>query len=81
MPLDIKAEKALKEAVAEAIAEHKLRGHPIVVWQEGKVVSVPPEGIAITAVKRGRPGWQKDNAVLVKEKHQSYCKTKRQAKH
>jgi hypothetical protein len=31
MPLHIMAENALKEAVAEAIAEHKLRGHPIVV--------------------------------------------------
>ena len=47
IPLDIKAEMALKEAVADAIAEHKLRGHPIVIWREGKVVTVPPEEIAV----------------------------------
>jgi hypothetical protein len=43
MSLEIMAEKALREAVAEAIAEHKLRGHPIVFWREGKVVTIPPE--------------------------------------
>lgn len=47
LPLDIKAEKALKEAVALAIAEHKLRGHPIIIWKDGKVVSVPPEDISV----------------------------------
>jgi hypothetical protein len=41
------AEKALKEAVAQAIAEHKLRGHPITIWREGKVVSLPPEDIVV----------------------------------
>jgi hypothetical protein len=49
IPLHIKAEMALKEAVAEAIAEHKLRGHPIVVWRDGKVVTVPPEEIKVQA--------------------------------
>jgi hypothetical protein len=47
IPLDIKGEMALKEAVADAIAEHKLRGHPIVIWREGKVVTIPPEEIAV----------------------------------
>ena len=78
MPLDIMAEKALREAVAEAIAEHKLRGHPIVVWQDGKVVSIPPEGIAVPAAKGGKPGRRGNNAILVKEKQQLYGKaTKR----
>lgn len=54
MPLHIMAEKALKEAVAEAIAEHKLRGHPIIVWWDGKVVSIPPEEIVVTASKRDK---------------------------
>jgi hypothetical protein len=47
LPLDVKAEKAMKEAVAEAIAEHKLRGRPIVIWRDGKVVRVPPEEISV----------------------------------
>lgn len=42
---------ALKDAVADAIAEHKLRGHPIVVWRDGKVVAIPPEEITVPATK------------------------------
>jgi hypothetical protein len=52
LPLDIKAEKALKEAVAEAIAEHKLRGRPIVIWRDGKVVTIPPEEISVNEPTR-----------------------------
>jgi len=47
LPLEIKAEMALKEAVAEAIAEHKRRGYPIVVWRSGRTVLVPPEKIVV----------------------------------
>jgi hypothetical protein len=52
IPLDIRAEMALKEAVAEAIAEHKRRGHPIVIWQDGKVVTIPPEDIVVPSVPK-----------------------------
>jgi len=47
IPLEIRAEEALKEAVAEAIADHKRNGDPIVVWQDGKVVKVAPDQIEI----------------------------------
>jgi hypothetical protein len=47
IPLDVRAEMALKEAVADAIAEHKRMGRPIVIWRDGKVVTVPPEEIVI----------------------------------
>jgi hypothetical protein len=47
VPLDVRAEMALKEAVAEAIAEHKRMGQPIVVWRDGQVTKVPPEEIVI----------------------------------
>lgn len=47
IPLEIRAEKALKEAVAEAIADHKRNGDPIVVWQDGKVVKVAVDQIEI----------------------------------
>jgi len=36
-----RAEKALKRAVAKAIAEHKRNGIPIAVWRDGKVVRIP----------------------------------------
>jgi hypothetical protein len=47
VPLEVKAEMALKEAVAEAIAEHKRRGNPIALWRDGKVVIVPPDEIVV----------------------------------
>jgi hypothetical protein len=50
LPFEIKAEMALKEAVAEAIAEHKRRGHPIAVWRDGKVVLIPPDEITVPEV-------------------------------
>jgi hypothetical protein len=51
VPLAIRAEEALKEAVAEAIADHKRAGHPIVIWRHGKVVHVPPDQIVIRETK------------------------------
>jgi hypothetical protein len=47
IPLEIRAEMALKEAVAEAIAEHKRRGNPIAIWRDGKVVVIPAEEIVV----------------------------------
>ena len=34
----LKAEKALKEAVAEVVREHKISGQPLAVWKDGKAV-------------------------------------------
>jgi hypothetical protein len=45
--LAYQAENALKEAVGEAIAEHKRKGIPIVVWRDGKVVEIAPEQIEV----------------------------------
>ena len=47
IPLDVRAEMALKEAVADAIANHKRQGHPIAVWRDGKIVLIPPEEIVL----------------------------------
>jgi len=55
IPLDVRAEMALKEAVADAIADHKRQGHPIAVWRDGKAVLIPPEEIVLPkSTKRGR---------------------------
>ena len=48
--LKVKAEMALKEAVAEALAEHKRQGNPIAVWRNGKAVWIPPEEIVVPEV-------------------------------
>jgi hypothetical protein len=39
------AELAFKEAVADAIEDHRLAGNPIAVLRAGKVVLLPPEQI------------------------------------
>ena len=46
LPIERKAEIALKKAVAQAIAEHKRQGHSIAVWDKGKVNIIPPEEIS-----------------------------------
>ncbi len=40
-----RAEKALKRAVAKAIAEHQRNGIAIAIWRDGKVVRVSPDQI------------------------------------
>ena len=39
--------KALREAVAEVRARHKRMGIPLAVWEDGKVVLIPPEQITV----------------------------------
>lgn len=55
LPLMVKAEMALREAVADAIAEHKRMGHPIVIWRDGNVVTIPPEEIVVPVPKNIDP--------------------------
>lgn len=33
--------KALKKAVRGVIADRKMRGEPLIIWRNGKVVKVP----------------------------------------
>lgn len=37
----------VKRAAAKAQAEHKKAGRPIYVWEDGKVVEVPPDQILV----------------------------------
>lgn len=46
--LDTKrVQRALNRAVRQALIMHKKLGNPIAVWENGKVVIVPPEEIVI----------------------------------
>ena len=36
-----KAVKAMRKAVRNVIAERKLRGQPLIIWRDGKVIKVP----------------------------------------
>lgn len=40
-----KIEKGVKFSIAAALDEHKRMGRSIAVWQDGRVVIVPPEEI------------------------------------
>jgi hypothetical protein len=41
----LKAEKALRIAVAKAIEDHRLNGDPIVVWENDRMVKIPASRI------------------------------------
>lgn len=45
LPLNVRAEMALREAVRGALAENAQLGLPAYIWRDGKVVAVPPEEI------------------------------------
>ena len=44
--LQIKAEKALKEAVREVIEDHRRTGRPLVIWRNGKVAKVSANNLS-----------------------------------
>ena len=44
--LSSKAERALKSAVRQVVAEHKRTGQPVVIWRSGKVVRIPADRLA-----------------------------------
>ena len=41
--INVKAEKAIKKAVAETIRDHARTGDPVVIWRNSKVVWVPAQ--------------------------------------
>ncbi len=51
VPLEQLAEEALKESVAEVIADHKRTGDPIAILRNGKVVHVPPDQIEMHEIQ------------------------------
>jgi len=40
LPLEVRAEMALKAAVEKVIVEHARQGLPIYIWRDGKVVEM-----------------------------------------
>jgi len=45
LPLDEKVDRAMKEAVAEAIETHRRLGQPIAILRDGQVVWIPASEI------------------------------------
>jgi hypothetical protein len=44
---DAAVERAIQEAVRDALIKHKQMGLPIAIWKDNKVVWVPPEEIQV----------------------------------
>jgi hypothetical protein len=40
-------ERALRQAVRDALHRHKLAGNPVAVWRNGRVIWIPPEEIPV----------------------------------
>jgi hypothetical protein len=55
-PLFEKADRAMKEAVAAAIAEHWRDGRPVHILQDGQVVALYPDGTYVPESQGGKPG-------------------------
>ena len=51
LPLEQRAEMALRSAVEEVIVEHARRGLPIYIWRDGKVVEVSSEELQREAAR------------------------------
>jgi hypothetical protein len=49
LPLERRAELALKAAVKKVIVEHARQGLPIYVWRDGAVVEIPPDELRTQA--------------------------------
>ena len=52
---DASMTEAIRQAVREAVLEHKRVGNPVADWQDGRVVIVPPEEIRLDEVEEKKP--------------------------
>lgn len=51
LPLEERAEMALKAAVEKVIVEHARRGLPLYIWRDGRVVEVPPDELRVESIR------------------------------
>jgi len=52
----VKAQRAIKEAVAAAIAEHWRNGRPVYVWRDERVVALHPDGSVVPVERKEEDG-------------------------
>lgn len=51
LPLEVRAEMALKAAVEKAIVEHALHGWPMYIMRDGKIVERSPEELRAESLR------------------------------
>ena len=44
---DARVDSLAKQAVRDALREHKRKGQSVVVWQDGRIVTLAPEDIPV----------------------------------
>ena len=53
---DARLDYLAKEAVRDALREHKRRGQSIAIWQDGRVVTLAPEDIPVDLTDEAAKG-------------------------
>ena len=53
---DARLDYLAKEAVRDALREHKRLGQSVAVWQDGKVVTIAPEDIPVDLTDEAAEG-------------------------
>ena len=48
--------RRFKQAVHDALLDHKRAGNPVAIWRDGKVIIVPPDEIVFENETRGANG-------------------------
>jgi len=51
LPLEERAEMALKAAVEKVIVEHARQGFPVYIWRHGRVVEVPADQLLAESLR------------------------------
>ena len=51
LPMEQRAEMALKAAVEELVVEHARTGAPFYIWRDGKVIAMPKEELEAEAAR------------------------------
>ncbi len=51
LPLEQRAEMALKAAVEKVILKHAREGLPFYIWRDGKVINVSPQELSALAAR------------------------------
>ena len=62
LTLTEKATKALREAVAKAVEEHRRLGIPLAIWRDGKAVAVPAEELMAPQKAQRKPAKPRQKA-------------------
>lgn len=56
LPIEVRAQMAMKDAVEKVIEDHIRSGRPIHIWQDGKVVEISADELRAQRQRHATPG-------------------------